>query len=635
MLRPTPTAVVIALASVVVWTSTGSSAPSSQAPPAFESGVDVVQLDVTVLDAQRQPVTGLTADDFTVVERGAVQPIVSFSAIDLPSRPVGGAAWRRDVAPDVASNHLDTQRVVIVVMDDCHISFDPGDAAMARRIAARAIDELGPADMAAVVHTASRRQGQEFTTDKARLRAAVERFSPRGGLPPPHPFAASRTAGGGVPLGAEGAGPCPGFRPIEQMMANTAEALRGWSGWRKTLLFISPFTPVFRADAVESVVDAGVWGRVFDAMQEANVTVYQFDPRGLEVGADITRDLGALADATGGTTIRNTNLPEDSVAQVFRENRSYYMIGFQPVDTTRDGRFRSIEVRVNRPGLTVRTRSGYFAPQDARAARSNRPAPPILEQAIAGALPSGDLPLDVAVVPFARPGSRQAAVAVVAGFSPVGLAEQAATFEVLVTAFRDDWKNMGSTTQRIEVVPRSAAGLPLHVDLASRLELPPGRYEIRTAVTGVSTGRTGSAYASVVVPDFRKAALALSGVAVQRAQAAVPGAARDLADVAPVAPTTVRAFTRTDGVSAFVQIVQSDNDAPVPVDARVRLVDAGDVVRFDRVLQLDADDFAAAGIADVHQDIPLRDVAPGEYLLVVGASSTRGADERRVRLRVY
>lgn len=633
MSRSTPTAVVIALASVVVWTATGSSAQSPQAP-SFESGVDVVQLDVTVLDGHRQPVTGLTADDFTVVERGAVQPIVSFSAVDLPPRPVGGAAWRHEVAPDVASNHLDMQRVVIVVMDDCHISFDPGDAAMARRIAARAVDELGPADMAAVVYTASRRQGQEFTTDKARLRAAVERFSPRGGLPPPHQFAASRTARGGMPLGAGGAGPCPGFRTVEQMMANTAEALRGWSGWRKTLLFISPFTPVFRADAIESVVDVGVWGRVFDAMQEANVTVYQFDPRGLEVGADITRDPGALADATGGTTIRNTNVPEAGVAQVFRENSSYYMIGFQPIDTTRDGRFRTIDVRVNRPGLTVRTRSGYFAPRNERAARPNRPAPPVLEQAIAGALPSGDLPLDVAVAPFARAGSRTAAVAVVAGFSPVGLAGQPATFEVLVTAFRDDWKEMGSATQRIEVVPRSAAGVPLHVDLASRLDLPPGRYEIRTAVTGVSSGRTGSAYASVVVPDFRKEALALSGVALQRAPAAVLGAARDLADVAPVAPTTIRAFTRNDRVSAFVQIVQPGHGAPVPVDARVRLVDAENVVRLERVLQLEADDFAA-GIADVHQDISLRDVAAGEYLLVVDASSVRGTADRRIRLRVY
>lgn len=633
MPRPTITAAVLAFAAAV-WPSADSPAQTPQAPT-FQSGVDVVQLDVTVLDEHRQPVLGLTADDFTIVEGGTVQPIVSFSPVDLPPRLVGGAAWVHEVAPDVASNHQDTQRVVIVVMDDCHIAFDPGDAGTARRIAAQTIDHLGPTDMAAVVFTASRRQGQEFTSDRARLRAAVARFTPRGGVAPPHRFSASRTASGGVPLGSSSGGPCSSFRTIEQTMQNTAEALRDWAGWRKTLVFISPFTPVFRADAVDTVVDIGVWGRVFDAMQEANVTVYQFDPRGLEVGADITQDLGMFADATGGATIRNTNAPEAAVPQMFRENSSYYMIGFQPVDTTRNGRFRSIDVRVNRPGVTVRTRSGYFAPREARPGRpSNRPAPSVLEQAIAGALPSGDLPLGVAVAPFARAGSRTAAVGVVAGFAPLGSANGRDEFDVLVTAFRDDWKPMASSTQRIEVAMRRAAGAPLHVDLASRLDLPPGRYEIRTAVTSVSTGHTGSAFASIVVPDFRREPLSLSGVALHRTPAAVAGGGRAMADVVPLAPTTVRDFARTDRVLAFAQVVQSNGDEPVPVDVRMRLVDVDGAVRFARVSTLERDRFGSSGIAEVQLDLALADLTPGDYLLAIEASSARGSADRRIRLRV-
>ena len=53
--------------------------------PTFRTGVDVVQLDVTVLDKDRHPVRGLTADDFTILERGKPQSIVAFSAVDVPA----------------------------------------------------------------------------------------------------------------------------------------------------------------------------------------------------------------------------------------------------------------------------------------------------------------------------------------------------------------------------------------------------------------------------------------------------------------------------------------------------------------------------------------------------------------------
>jgi hypothetical protein len=51
----------------------------------FRTGVDVIQLDVSVLDKDRRPVRGLTASDFTVTEDGQTRPVVAFKAIDLPA----------------------------------------------------------------------------------------------------------------------------------------------------------------------------------------------------------------------------------------------------------------------------------------------------------------------------------------------------------------------------------------------------------------------------------------------------------------------------------------------------------------------------------------------------------------------
>src|SRR6186997_2176595 len=151
----------------------------AQQTPVFRTSADIVQIDVSVLDRDHQPVRGLSAADFTVLDSGIEQPVVAFAAVDLPDRVRTGAPWIRDVAPDVVTNHLGAQRVVLVLFDDCDIASDPSQFQLSRRIAKAAVDELGPQDLASVIYTAMRRSGQELTHDRARLAAAIERFVPQ------------------------------------------------------------------------------------------------------------------------------------------------------------------------------------------------------------------------------------------------------------------------------------------------------------------------------------------------------------------------------------------------------------------------------------------------------------------------
>src|SRR5262245_17280802 len=99
----------------------------SQQVPVFRAAADIVQIDVSVLDRDRQPVHGLTAADFTVLDGGIEQPVVAFAAVDLPDRVRTGALWTRDVAPDVVTNHLGAQRVVLILFDDCSTPWNPRD----------------------------------------------------------------------------------------------------------------------------------------------------------------------------------------------------------------------------------------------------------------------------------------------------------------------------------------------------------------------------------------------------------------------------------------------------------------------------------------------------------------------------
>ena len=59
-----------------------AAAPQQQAPPTFRSDVRVVPVDVSVLDAQRHPITGLRAEDFIILEDGLARPLVAFAAIE-------------------------------------------------------------------------------------------------------------------------------------------------------------------------------------------------------------------------------------------------------------------------------------------------------------------------------------------------------------------------------------------------------------------------------------------------------------------------------------------------------------------------------------------------------------------------
>src|SRR5579862_4465506 len=161
----------------------GQAQTAPQNPLTFRAGVDIVQLDVSVLDRKRLPVTGLTAADFTVLDEGQPRKVVVFSAVDVPAATPPRAAWMRTAAADVASNQLDGRRLIVIAISDRYV--DSRNAALgqqaietALRLADDVIDHLGPGDLASVAYIYHPQFGQDFTADPAKLRQALDRFQP-------------------------------------------------------------------------------------------------------------------------------------------------------------------------------------------------------------------------------------------------------------------------------------------------------------------------------------------------------------------------------------------------------------------------------------------------------------------------
>ena len=154
-------------------------APSSQtAPPQFRSRIDLVHLDVSVLDANRRPVRGLTQADFRIVESGRPQEISAFAAVDVPAPPVATAPWIRDVGFDVRSNEdIRERRLFVLAIDDATIQNNPFAMKSVKEIARSVINRLGPNDLASVVFTRDNTHSQDFTSDRSRLLAAADSFT--------------------------------------------------------------------------------------------------------------------------------------------------------------------------------------------------------------------------------------------------------------------------------------------------------------------------------------------------------------------------------------------------------------------------------------------------------------------------
>ena len=146
--------------------------------------------------------------------------------------------------------------------------------------------------------------------------------------------------------------------------------------------------------------------RFRDIMGEANranASFYPVEPRGLpvfdnDIGPNPTLSLAddlsmlqgrhdallTLAANTDGVAVINSNDIDGGLRRVVSDLSSYYLLGYTSTNSKFDGKYRTIKVRVKRPGVDVRARRGYNAPTEAEAsARTEASAAPVVDEATA------------------------------------------------------------------------------------------------------------------------------------------------------------------------------------------------------------------------------------------------------------
>lgn len=561
--------------------------------PILRASVDQVVVDVVVTDAQGQPVPGLTAADFEIVERGRPQAIATFAEVVLPMA-------RREVAlpspGDVRTNQrAGESRVYVLLLDDANVRLErsPVVQAAARRFLARYVQ---PGDLVAVLTTTGLGvTRQEPTEDLALADAAIARFAGAAteGFESASAQRAARAAAtrnadpmstrrtsttliddGSVDVkddardeGRERANIT--MRTLE----NVAESLAHIPGRRKTVLFFSEGPLIPLRDSEMLAVEA----RVLAAAARANMAIYPlnpagldhpsaFDGRGLEavpgsldsLAVQRSRDLNLgvngvvvqrrmmaaavlqnLAASTGGVaTIDRTNL-DAALDRIATDSSHYYLLGYSPDDAKREGRYRPIEVRLRKPGYTVSARKGYVEADDkalrkAREKAKGGAAGPLADL-IRRPVPTAGLPLSAQAIVL--PGGRNN-VRVVVEVGPQALLRDGAatgtdaTLDLVIVPVAAGGQVMPAVegTATLAVPAGDAATIRDHgLRLMQTLTLAPGRYQLRIAAREAVRGTAGSVIAEAIVPAT-DAGLGISPLVLSSRQAGrIPSATRDAA----------------------------------------------------------------------------------------------------------
>jgi VWFA-related protein len=377
-------------------------AGAAQAPPqgpTLRASVEQVVVDVVVTDAAGRPVSGLTAADFQVREQRQPQVLATVVEVSAPAGDPAPESRPAAAAPEAAA---EAARYYVLLLDDYHVALS--GTADVRAAAHAFVDRYAaPGDRIGVL-TSSRLGASvvDPTADRAAVHATIDRFVGRGGAPISRVPTAARRGDGGRNadrMASSRTSALSTYDPSEDVgaeaidrghdalraLATAAEALSAVPG-RKTLLYISQgiAIPIDNDQGLNASVQAAL-----AAAARANVAIYAFDPRGLshidpntlggtseQLAARVgqaTRDrlqaahmLNLLAERSGGLAFVDRNDSRAALERVVGDSRHHYLLGYVPADPSRRGRFRTIEVRVARPGVTVRARQGYVEPKEGR-----------------------------------------------------------------------------------------------------------------------------------------------------------------------------------------------------------------------------------------------------------------------------
>ena len=409
-----------------------------------------------------------------------------------------------------------------------------------------------------------------------------------------------------------------------------------------------------------------------DAANRADVSIYSIDSRGLLAappggdastnaatgtsmftGASVfhqtdqredSRDtLATLSTDTGGKAFFDLGDLSDALPKIQQDNGGYYLVGYNlGADVKRDGRWRTIHVKVNVPGAHIRYRDGYYAPRDFRHLEKEDRAQQLAD-AVNSDSPIVELPVAVETGMF-RLSDQQTYVPIAAKISASAL----------------DWAEKHGNRQaefdfavQVRAVPSGRTVAELHDTTQVKLDpgrfqeinkknllyqggvvLAPGNYRLKFVTRENESGKIGTFEQDLSIPNAQPGKMVLSSVVlssqlvpVQKSsevQTKTEGLRTKLASSPlemngeTIIPSVTRLFTQNQTLYVFFQAYYPEkNENKEPLDGNT--LRAG-LIFFRNGLQINATPMLAPSdvdpkkyVASFRISLPLAKLQAGRY----------------------
>jgi VWFA-related protein len=582
-----------------------------QQPPRFQSGVEVVTVDVTVVDGEGRPVLGLRPEDFTVrvddeVRRVLTAQFISVAPAAARSRTDRDTRSATPLPAPYSANDTAGGRLILLAIDQPNIR--RGGVIPYRKDINRFLDGLQASDRVGVIALGVGAVSVPLTTDRQRVRQAVEKAV--GGIPYP-PLAADKTSGEqtveilkNVLLElADVDAPKTLILMSEGLVFNEYRHLLGEleraAARSRTIIYglrldarvndISRKTQdtALGPDLTEPVAATPRGG---GRSQGASGVVPDAGAAGVSLEAGPAEGLYSAAAVTGGSVFTAVMTADHVFDRVRTEISGYYLLGVEADPSHKDGKPHSITVDVGRGGVTVRSRRQLIAN---RPPASRTPEEALLP-AFSSPTPIAALPMRVASFAMRGPGGKDVQLMIHAEVGADYTEQKTVVLGFVIAGAGDKvvQRRAGNSTLRPSI-PGEASAL----QMTTSVNLPPGDYTMKLAVA--DGDRVGSVEHPVHARLGRVGTVVISDLVIG-----------GLTTAKPVMPPPIDVTVTTDYLQGIIEAYGSGA--------------SGITGRLEVAASLDGPALATAPIAAVPagsdravlgQVLSIRDLRQGRYVL--------------------
>jgi VWFA-related protein len=549
------------------------SAPVYESATVLKTITRLVVVDVVATD-KNGPARGLSRENFTILEDGKPQQIRVFN-FQEPRPEAGPVAGAQPAKPpenlytNIPSYHVDSS-LNVVLLDGLNTTLP--HQAYVRDQMIKYLEKMPEGRPVAVYMLGTKLTLlQDFTSDQQVLKNVVKNLKTNMSPLLDNPAGGPDTEL--LPAGFADSGLAPaemvnamqrfeqervGFQTDLRVgytidaLTSISRSLAGYPG-RKNLIWISEAFPISIDPNMELTTDTFAGTRNYapqiaqlaDSLIDAQIAMYPIDARGL-VGSSYfdassrgvdkfgrTRARGdrmsaalsaesadlqnvhstmqEMADRTGGRAFYNTNGIDQAVRKSIDDGSTYYTLAYYPENKDWNGKFRKIHVTVDKPGVKVRYRLGYFAVNPkVYAAQSESQQAASFRLALSPDSPvATGLMFHAMVIPPAQAAPNKVLVNFGVDSHAISFERQAdglehASVECTVLAYSGKGKLVRgeSSTIKAALKPETYARV-MHEGFPCQqsIELPAGNYFLRLGVRDDGTGLIGTANAKVTVAE--------------------------------------------------------------------------------------------------------------------------------------